>query len=161
MSIANYILGGSFSSRLVTRIRDKEGMSYTVSSGIQVPAKDDGAMFVARAQCAPQNTPKVEASFKDELARALKDGFTAAEVADAKKAWLQERAVARSDDGSLVATLASREYFGRSMMFDQALESKVAALTPEQVSAAFRRGIDPSALVTVKAGDFKKAGVYR
>ena len=160
MSLANYILGGSFSSRLVTRIRDKEGMSYAVSSGIQVPAKDDGAMFVASAQCAPPNTPKVEASFKDELARALKDGFTAAEVADAKKAWLQERAVARSDDGSLVATLANREYFGRSMMFDQALEAKVAALTPEQVSAAFRR-IDSSALVTVKAGDFKKAGVFQ
>ena len=160
MSLANYIFGGSFSSRLVTRIRDKEGLSYGVSSGVQVPAKDDGAMFVASAQCAPQNTPKVEVSFKEELARALKDGFTAAEVADAKKAWLQERAVARAEDESLAATLASREYFNRTMMFDQALESKVAALTPEQVSAAFRR-IDPSVLVTVKAGDFKKAGVYQ
>jgi zinc protease len=68
--------------------------------------------------------------------------------------------VARSDDGSLVATLALREYFNRNMTFDQALEAKVAALTPEQVSAAFRR-IDPAALVTVKAGDFKKAGVYQ
>jgi zinc protease len=160
MSLANYILGGSFSSRLVTRIRDKEGLSYGVSSGIQVPAKDDGGIFVATAQCAPPNTPKVEASLKDELARALKDGFTAAEVADAKKAWLQERAVARSEDGSLVSTLANREYFNRTMLFDQALEAKVAALTPEQVSAAFHR-IDPAGLVTVKAGDFKKAGVYQ
>jgi zinc protease len=117
-------------------------------------------MFVASARCAPQNAPKVEASFKEELARALKEGFTAAEVADAKKAWLQERAVARSEDESLVSALASREYFNRTMMFDQALETKVAALTPEQVSAAFRR-IDPSVLVTVKAGDFKKAGVYQ
>jgi zinc protease len=160
MSMANYILGGSFSSRLVTRIRDKEGLSYTVSSGMQVQAKDDGAMFLGLARCAPQNAPKVEAAFKEELARALKDGFTAAELADAKKAWLQERAVARSEDASLVSTLANREYFNRSMMFDQALEAKVAALTPEQVSAAFRR-IDPSVLVTVKAGDFKKAGVYQ
>jgi zinc protease len=160
MALANYILGGSFSSRLVTRIRDKEGLSYAVSSGIQVPARDDGAMFVASAQCAPQNTPKVEASLREELARALKDGFTAAEVADAKKAWLQEHAVARSEDESLVAMLASREYFNRNMMFDQALEAKVAALTPEQVSAAFRR-IDSSVLVTVKAGDFKKARVLQ
>jgi zinc protease len=68
--------------------------------------------------------------------------------------------VARADDGSLASTLAIREYFGRTMTFDQALETKVAALTPEQVSAAFRR-IDPSVLVTVKAGDFQKAGVYR
>jgi len=160
MSLANYIFGGSFSSRLVRRIRDKEGLSYGVSSAIQAPAKDEGAMFLAEAQCAPPNTPKVEAGVKEELARALKDGFTAEEVADAKKSWLQERAVARADDGSLASTLAIREYFGRSMTFDQALESKVSALTPEQVSAAFRR-IDPSVLVTVKAGDFQKAGVYR
>jgi len=37
----------------------------------------------------------------------------------------------------------------------------VAALTPEQVSAALRRYIDPAALIYVKAGDFKKADVYQ
>jgi hypothetical protein len=31
-----------------------------------------------------QANPKVEASFKDELAKTLRDGFTAAEVAEAK-----------------------------------------------------------------------------
>jgi zinc protease len=41
------------------------------------------------------------------------------------------------------------------------LEAKVAALTPEQVSAAFRKYVDPAALTFVKAGDFKKAGVWQ
>jgi zinc protease len=36
-----------------------------------------------------------------------------------------------------------------------------AALTPEQVNAAVRRHLDPSALVIVKAGDFKKAGAFQ
>ena len=45
---------------------------------------------------APQNTPKVDASFRDELAKTLKEGFTADEVAAAKKAWLQERGMGRS-----------------------------------------------------------------
>ena len=161
MTLSNYMLGGSFSSRLVSRIRDKEGLSYAVQSVFQVPAKDDGAMFIGLAISAPQNTPKAEASFKDELARTLKDGFTADEVAAAKKAWVQERMVGRSQDAALVATLASREYFDRTMMFDEALEAKVAALTAEQVSAAFRRAFDPAGLTYVKAGDFKKAGVYQ
>ena len=155
------MLGGSFSSRLVSRIRDKEGLSYSVQSVFQAPAKDDGAMFIGLAICAPQNTPKAEASFKDELARTLKDGFTAEEVAAAKKAWAQERMVGRSQDAGLVSTLAGREYFDRTMKFDETLEAKVAALTAEQVSAAFRRAIDPAGLTYVKAGDFKKAGVYQ
>ena len=47
------------------------------------------------------------------------------------------------------------------MKWDEALEAKVAALTPQQVSDAFRKHIDPSNLSVVKAGDFKKAGVLQ
>jgi zinc protease len=47
------------------------------------------------------------------------------------------------------------------MKFDEALEAKVAALTPAQVSETFRRRIDPSAFSYVRAGDFKKAGILQ
>jgi zinc protease len=161
MIMANYILGGSGASRLFKRIRDKEGLSYGVGSRLSVPTKDDDASFGANAISNPQNAPKVEASFKDELARTVKDGFTAEEVAGAKKSWLEERMVQRSQDQSLMGTLGAREFWGRTMKWDEALESKVADLTPQQVSEAFRRHVDPSALTVVKAGDFKKAAVLQ
>jgi zinc protease len=47
------------------------------------------------------------------------------------------------------------------MKFDEALEASVSALTPQQVSEAFRKYVDPSAISYVKAGDFKKAGVLQ
>jgi zinc protease len=159
--LANYMLGGSPGARLFKRIRVTEGLSYTVLSMLQAATKDDGGSFAGLAISAPQNAPKVEASFKDELARTLKDGFTADEVAAAKKAWLDEQAVARSQDQMLAATLLKREFYDRTMKFDEAVEAQVAALTPEQVSEAFRRHIDLSALSYVKAGDFKKAGVLQ
>jgi zinc protease len=161
MIMANYILGGTFSARLVTRIRHKEGLSYGVGSQFSAPTKDDGASFVAYAISNPPNAPKVEVSLKDEIAQTLKSGFTAEELDAAKKAWLQERVLARSQDGSLAGLLASRERYGRTMQFDQDLENKVTALTPEQISAALRKYIDPAAFVYIKAGDFKKAGVYQ
>jgi zinc protease len=162
MTLANYMVGGgSLSNRLFKRIRDKEGLSYGVQSVFQAPGKDDGALFVALAICAPQNAPKVEASMIDELSRTAKDGFAADEVAAAKKSWAQEQSVERSRDGSLAGVLASREFLDRTMKFDETLEARVAALTPEQVSAAFRKLVDPAALTIVKAGDFKKAGVYQ
>jgi zinc protease len=161
MIMANYILGGTFSARLVTRIRHKEGLSYGVGSQFSVPTKDDGAEFVVFAISNPENAPKVEVSMKDEIALTLKGGFTADELAEAKKSWLQERVLGRSQDGSLAGLLAARERYGRTMQFDQDLENKVSALTPDQVSDALRRVLDPAALVYIKAGDFKKANVYQ
>ena len=47
MSFANYMLGGSGGSRLFKRIRDKEGLSYSIGSGFGAPAKDDNATLTA------------------------------------------------------------------------------------------------------------------
>jgi zinc protease len=161
MLIANYIFGGSAGARLFKRIRDKEGLSYGVGSGFSAPPLDDGATFFMQAISAPQNTPKVEASFKDELARTLKDGFSAEEVAAAQKSWRDQELVDWADDNTLLSLMSTHERFDRSFKWEAELEAKVAALTPQQVNEAFRRRIDPAALVYVKAGDFKKAGVYQ
>ncbi len=161
MELGSYMLGGSGASRLFKRIRDKEGLSYGTGSQLAVPSEDNGAILIGYAISAPQNSPKVEASFKDELARTVKDGFTADEVAAAKKAWLDEQKVQRAQDQSLIRELAQTAYLGRTMKFDEEIETKIAAITPEQVSGVFRRHVDPSGMSFFKAGDFKKAGVFQ
>jgi zinc protease len=161
MIMADYLLGGPTSSRLFTRIREKEGLSYAVQTAFNVPTKDDRAELLGIAIANPENTPKAEASFKDELARTLKDGFTAEEVAAAKTAWLQERQVGRSQDQGLAGMLLGGERWGRTLQYEQELESKVAALTPQQITEALRRHLDLANVNYVKAGDFKKANVYQ
>jgi zinc protease len=42
------------------------------------------------------------------------------------------------------------------MAYSGEIDRRIAALTPEQVQAAFRKYIDPSKFVTVAAGDFAK-----
>jgi predicted Zn-dependent peptidase len=49
----------------------------------------------------------------------------------------------------------------RVLLYPDATEPKIRALTADQVNAAFRRHIDPANLSIVKAGDFKAAGVYK
>ena len=161
MIMADYMLGGPTSSRLFTRIREKEGLSYEVQTALNVPTQDDRAELLGIAIANPENTPKAEASFKDELARTLKDGFTAEEVASAKTAWLQERQVSRSQDHGLAGLLLSNERWGRTMKYDQDLEAKISALTPQQITEALRRHLDLPNVTYVKAGDFKKANVYQ
>jgi zinc protease len=159
--MANRLFGGTFSSRLEHRIREADGLSYGVGSSISVPGKDDGASVTVWAICAPKNAPKVEADFREELARALKDGFTETEVAAEKKAWKDELTLQRSEDPSLASLLLNRERFGRTIKFDEALEAKIDKLTVDEVNMAFRKHVVPTAFSYVKAGDFKKAGVLQ
>jgi hypothetical protein len=37
----------------------------------------------------------------------------------------------------------------------------VEALTTAQISAAFRKRVNPVAITIIKSGDFKKVGAYR
>ena len=81
-------------------------------------------------------------------------------MAAAKKAFLDQRRVQRSQDSGMLALLVAREQQGRTMKWDEDLEAD-SVLTPAQINAAFRAHIDPSSLSIVKAGDFQKAGVYK
>ena len=87
----------------------------------------------------------------------VKDGFTAEEVATAKSGWLQSPQVSRAQDNELAGRLNNYLFLGRTLAWDEELERKISALTPEQINAAMRKHIDPSRLVIVKSGDFKSA----
>jgi zinc protease len=155
----NYMLGGGFlNSRLATRIRVKDGLSYGVNSTLSAKTDEKDGRFMAYAIANPQNVAKVETAFKEELARALKDGFTPQEINADRDGWLQSRTLQRSEDRSLAGVLASRDYDGRTLLWDEDLEKKVAGLTPDDIVAAMRRTIDPAQISIVKAGDFSKVG---
>lgn len=155
--MANYMLGGGFlNSRLATRIRQKDGISYGVGSGLGASALDSAGMFQAYAIYAPQNLGRLETDFQEEVARALKDGFSTDELDKARQGWLQQNELGRSRDASLAGTLANDLFVGRTMKFDAQFEARVRALTSDQVNAALRKYIDPSKFVIVEAGDFDK-----
>lgn len=154
--LGNYIFGGgSLSSRLATRVRQKEGLSYSVGSGLGVSAQDERASFSISAIVNPQNLGKLEATVQDELDKLLREGVTADELEKARQGFLQAQKVGRASDPALAGSLGGLRYLGRTMAWDAELEKKIAALTPDQVNAALRKHIDPKKLVAVAAGDFE------
>jgi zinc protease len=155
--LGNYMLGGHSASRLYLRIRAKEGLSYSVSSQFGASPRDGLATFGASAIANPPNITKVEAAFKDEIARVLREGFAADEVATAKNGFLQSRKVQRSSDTAIVGMWSGYLRAGRTMAHGAELDKKIGALTAEEVTAAWRRHFDPAQISIVKAGDFKKA----
>jgi len=154
----NYMLGGGFlNSRLATRIRVKDGLSYGVGSSLTAKPNEKDGQFEAYAIANPDNVAKVEAAFNEEMARALKDGFSQTEIDADRDGWLQSRTLQRSEDGSLVSLLATRDYDRRTLAWDEELEKRVTALKRDEIVEAMRRNIDPAQISIVKAGDFAKS----
>jgi len=161
MVLANFMFGGSITSRMEDRIRNREGLSYGAQTGFSANSEGNLARFQARATANPANMPKLEAIFKEELAKAIAEGFTDKEVAEAKKSFHDQRVVGRSQDAQLVSLIATREDFGRTLDWDTQMDAKVEALTTTQINATFRKRVDPVAITIIKSGDFKKVGAYQ
>jgi len=161
MELAGYMFGVPITSHIADRIRNREGLSYGANARITVPSEGDSALLSGTVSLNPMNGPKVEFSFKDELAKTLKDGFNDKEVAEAKKAYLDSRMVSRSQDAALLNLLVANEQLGRTLKWDEQVEQKIQTLTAAQISDAFRKHVDAASLTIVKAGDFKAAAVYQ
>jgi zinc protease len=156
VAMGNFVLGGgSLSSRLGDRVRQKEGLSYGVGSFISSDAFDPRSSLTIFAISNPQNAPKVVKVIREELDRLIHDGVTAEELDRAKRGYLQQQQVARTRDASLTSTLADTAYAGRTMKYYADLEEKISALTPDQVREALHKHFDASRLVVVTAGDFR------
>ncbi|MET0333718.1 MAG: pitrilysin family protein [Rhizobacter sp.] len=155
LSMANYLIGTGGQSRLWKRIRETEGLSYDVRTGISWNNHEPNSMLQGSAIFAPQNLAKVEAAFKEELARALKDGFTAQELAEGKRGLLAFRQLSRAQDRNLAGALAGNLDLNRTFAVSARVDEAIGKLTLEQVNAALRKHVKPDSFVTAVSGDFK------
>jgi len=158
MVIGNFMLGGGFlNSRLATRIRQKEGLSYGVGSWFQGSSQDDSGNFGAYAIYAPENRDKVQKAFQEEITKVKTEGFTKEELDAARSGWIQGQVVNRAQDRALLGKLANNMRLDRDMMWDKALEEKIMKLTVEDINKVMAKHMDPAKMIYVKAGDFEKA----
>jgi zinc protease len=156
MMIATHILGDAGSARLWKRIREKEGLSYGVFGWIQTSSFEPNTPLMIEAIFAPENRERLATALAEELARAVRDGFTETEVAEAKSGVLKKRQLARTQDASLAAGLVQQAWLSRTFEFAAKIDAAIAALTVADVNAAFRKYVKPEAFAYVYAGDFLK-----
>jgi zinc protease len=158
LRLASYIFGESgLDARIADRIRQKEGLSYGVQAAVNAGSIDRAGQFFVFAIFAPENAERVEAAFKDELQKALRDGFTADELQKAKQGLSRLSEQMRAQDPVVANALNNQLFLDRTFAFDAELEQKIQALSVADVNAAWRKHIDPTKITIVKAGDFEGA----
>jgi zinc protease len=146
--------GGGLSSRLMDRIRQKDGLAYGVASPLLTGIEDRVSTFDIFATCNPANIAKVEAAVLEEVERLLKSGIPADEFERCRQGLQQSRQRQRNSDAYVASRLERSLRTGQTLAFDAQIDSQLAALTADDVLAALRKYIDPKRLVIVTAGDF-------
>lgn len=158
MVLGNFILGGgSLASRLGTRVRQKEGLSYGVASNFQASSLDPRGMFYIYAISNPTNMPKAAKAIREEVEKILKDGVTDDELENARKGYLQSLRVQRGSDSNLASLLGGTIRAKRTMDYYASLEKQLKAVTKDDVVKALREHLKLPRLHIVMAGDFKEA----
>jgi zinc protease len=156
LMLANFMFGGGGDSRLFKRIRERDGLSYNVYSAMDWGDVDEHTLWFGGAIFAPANGEKVEQAYRDELAKALKDGFSEQEVATAKGALLNYRRLARAQDDRLAQALQRNLDLDRTFAFAGRVDAALGALQAGPVSQALRAQLKPELMVFTLAGDFKQ-----
>ncbi len=155
--IANQIFGGSgFASRLMQRIRVKEGYSYGTGSGIQMKYDEDEGFFYMSAIAAPENMKKVVGAYKEEVQKVLDEGFTQKEVTDAINGALKSLRVTWSNESYIARMLNGNKELNRDIRWFQEYQDKLPKVTLEQVNAAFAKHIARKDINVFAAGDWAK-----
>jgi zinc protease len=152
----NYMLGGSPSSRLFLRLRQKEGISYGAFSQLLAHPIDKSAFFFAGAIAAPANMDRAMSGLLAEIEAMVKTGVSDKELADAKKSYAKVWEGRIAEDDFVLGELNQGLFLGRTLDYWKNLNSKIDKLTVADVNAAVKQFIDPTKLAKVRAGDLAK-----
>jgi len=155
LMMANYLLGQGGNSRLWTRVRETEGLSYSVHAYLGWNAWEPYTVWSASAIFAPQNLERVEQAMREEIARAVAEGFTAEELQQGREGLLNFRRLSRAQDRNLAVALVENLHLQRNFLVSQQVDEALARLSVDEVNAALRKYLQPQRLVVGAGGDFK------
>ena len=151
LRVGTAILGSDFTSRLMSTVRARDGLSYGIRANVSDDSFVDGSWSISAA-FAPPLLDRGLASARRELDKWWASGVTAEELAARKTnmigAYQVSLATTRGMAGALLQTLQR----GKPLSWMDDVPKAIDALTLEQVNAAIKSHLDPSKMVLVKAG---------
>ena len=150
--LANYILGGNFSARLMTVIRDEMGLTYGIRSGFSGISNDyQGHWLVSVTRSRENGARGVEATLA-EVRRFVDAGVREHELAEKQTTISGAYKVGLATTGGLATVLLTNAERGFDVGYMDRFPEEVAAVTLEEVNSVLRRHFDPSQLQIAMAG---------
>ncbi len=152
IEILNLILGGNgFASRLIERLRTREGLAYAVGSSFPT-TNPSRSLFRVSVQTASDKVPRAIEAVREEIRRLQIERVSAPELAAAKEFVANAFAFRFASRASTARQLLSLEVQNRPLDDFDTLMDRFAAITSADVQRAARRYLRPDEMTILVMG---------
>lgn len=148
---ATAILGSGFTGRLMTNVRDKEGLTYGIGASMANDVFSDGDWRLT-ATFSPQLLDQGIASTKRQLLQWYEQGVTAQELESRQDNLIGSFKVGLATTDGLAQSLLLSVQRGKGPEWLDQYPDVIKGLTLDQVNSAIRRHLNPSEMFLIKAG---------
>jgi len=149
--VMNSILGGgNFSSRLVDVVREQNGLAYYVNTGLSV--LDGADLFLGSVGTQNARVGDSLALIRQEIARMRDGGVTEEELANTKQYLTGAFALGFDSNSSIASRLAFYQLEDLGIDYVNTRNTRVNAVTQEDVARVAARLLDPDNLLVVVVG---------
>lgn len=153
VSILDQILGGGgFTSRLGTKVRSDEGLTYSIYSQAESNYTYPGTFYIDFYTKNESFSKAIDLTIA-EVNRLVKDGVTNDELANAKATLLGEIPSMFRTPFDIVSTYTWNEYYGRSPDHYKKYPDELKAVTKDDVLRVAKKYIDINNLTFTIVGD--------
>ena len=149
--VGNHVLGGGgMVSRLFAEIREKRGLSYGASSYFN-PLRKQGPFLAGLSTRADQTEEAIQV-LRDNIKRFIEEGPTAAELEASKKNITGGFPLRIDSNSKILAYISVIGFYDLPLDYLDVFNSRIEAVTIEDIKRAFKNILDADRLVTVKVG---------
>lgn len=158
LRLLNYILGGSFTSRLTTEIRTNQGLAYNVSSQFDIGRHFTGK-FLAETETKAESTGKTIRLMKDIIAEITKKMVTDQELSSARDYIINSFMFGFTSPASIVMQQSRLEYYGYAPNYLDSYRQNISKVTKEDLLKAAQRYLKPESFKLVVIGNETKMDI--
>ncbi len=148
--VANYIFGSGAQSRLLTELRERRGLVYTV--GTNWFGLDHAYALYGATQTRPQSADEALAVMEEELRRFIAEGPTAAEVELAKDYLTGSYPLGFTTSSAIAEQLLGIQLEGLGIDHVNRRNALIAEVTVDDVKAVLQRILAGHELTVVRVG---------
>ncbi|HMO37658.1 MAG TPA: insulinase family protein, partial [Gemmatales bacterium] len=150
--------GSGFTDRLSSRLRDREGLAYTVTATICDSAELLPGSFLCYIGTDARNYSRAKALFLEEIERLRKEAPSEYEVNSAKQYLIGRLAFLLTSNERIADQLLMLHRYSLGFDYYDTYKTQVEAVTPLQVKEMAEKYIQPSRFTTVAAGAIDQEG---
>jgi zinc protease len=147
LRLAFLALGDGTNSRLFKRLREKEGISYSVDAMFNPNPHDPRSTWFITASVASPEYKKAMAALREEVAKLIAEGFNEDELARAKSSWLENRKKTFIEEGGYTDYVAGLMQNDIGFDFLIHYDRRIATISAAEVSEAFRKYVSLDRMV--------------